>query len=129
MARILLVDDNGPVRRLLTLTISRTTHEVREATNGAEALEAIAQWRPHLVFLDIMMPGDIDGLEVCRRVKQDASLGKVIVVLLTARGQSADVEAGYAAGADDYLVKPVSPTKLSQLTERLLAGGTAQPTD
>lgn len=69
--------------------------------------------RPHLLLLDIMMPGSMDGLDLCRLVKSDPSLGMPRVVLLTARGQSQDIEAGMNAGADAYLLKPFSPSSSS----------------
>ena len=80
--------------------------------NADEGLEAVRRLRPDLLLLDVMMPGKLNGLDLCRLVKTDLSLGRPQVVLLTARGQSQDVEAGMNAGADAYLLKPFSPLKL-----------------
>ena len=119
--RILIVDDNAPVRQLLSLTLSALSGEIREARTGTEALECIEAWDPTLVVLDVMMPGEIDGLEVCRRTKDAGSGETPLVIMLSARGQAADVENGHAAGADAYLVKPVSPLKLLALAEGMLS--------
>jgi CheY-like chemotaxis protein len=75
--------------------------------------------RPDLMLLDVMMPGELDGLQVCHRVKNDPELQHVKVVLLTARGQVRDCDAGSRAGADEYLVKPFSPLQLIDTIERL----------
>ena len=75
---------------------------------------------PDLVLLDVMMPGELDGLQVCQRIKSDPRLAHIKVVLLTARGQARDREAGQQS-ADDYLVKPFSPLQLIETIERLVA--------
>ena len=75
--------------------------------------------RPHVVLMDVMMPGEIDGYEACRRIKDDPNLTETAVVILTARGQQSDLEAGEAAGADAYLVKPFSPLQLLDTVNQL----------
>lgn len=110
--RILIVEDHADIRRLIRMTLEFENHEIQEAVNADEALETIRQFRPQLILLDIMMPGALDGLDLCRLVKMDPSFGYPKVVLLTARGQPQDIEAGYQAGADAYLVKPFSPLQL-----------------
>ena len=77
--------------------------------------------RPALVLLDVMMPGELDGYQVCERIKRDPSISLTRVVLLTARGQKADQEQGRKAGCDAYLVKPFSPLNLIELIDKLLA--------
>jgi two-component system, OmpR family, phosphate regulon response regulator PhoB len=72
------------------------------------------------VLLDVSMPGELTGLEVCRRIRADEDLGGVRVMLLTARAREEDVHSGYAAGADDYLVKPFTPRELTRRIEELL---------
>lgn len=119
MKKLLIVDDKAEVRNLLRLTLASDDHVTREADNGLDALQLIRDWRPDIVLLDIMMPGEIDGLEVCNRVKQDPALRKTIVAMLTARGQESDLQAGQAVGADAYLVKPFSPTQLITMVNRL----------
>lgn len=121
--RVLVVDDNGEVRRLLQLTLEFGVFELREAVDGASALEAVRAWRPHVVLLDVMMPGEKDGYAVCTEIKADPELASTYVCLLTARGQMVDVQHGRKLGADAYLVKPFSPTKLVQI----ICGATGEP--
>lgn len=110
--RILIVEDHADIRRLIRMTLEFEDHEIHEAPNADEGLLAVQRLRPDLLLLDVMMPGTMDGLDLCRRVKTDPSLGAPAVILLTARGQSQDIEAGMKAGADAYLLKPFSPLKL-----------------
>lgn len=121
--RILIIEDHADIRRLIRMTLEFEDHEIHEAVNADEGLAAVQQWRPQLLLLDVMMPGSMDGLELCRRVKSDPELGRPWVVLLTARGQSQDIEAGMMAGADAYLLKPFSPLKLIETINSLGAGG------
>ena len=76
---------------------------------------------PDLMLLDVMMPGALNGLDVCRAMRQDARLAHTKIVLLSARGQSTDIQAGLDAGADDYIVKPFRPLQLVEAVEKLLA--------
>ena len=117
--RILNVEDHADIRRLIRMTLEFENHEIHEAVNADEGLEAVRQLRPQLLLLDIMMPGQLDGLDLCRLVKSDPSLGMPQVILLTARGQSQDIEAGMNAGADAYLLKPFSPLKLIETIDNL----------
>jgi len=119
--RLLLVDDNAEIRRLVRLTFGPERHDIHEAASGSEALMLVHRLRPHLVLLDIAMPGHLDGLELCRRLRTDLTLPGLRIVMLTARGQHNDVAAGYAAGADSYFVKPFSPLDLVDHVEGLLA--------
>ena len=81
------------------------------------------EFKPDLMLLDVMMPGELDGLQVCQRIKRDEATRHIRVVLLTARGQARDRETGRDAGADEYLVKPFSPLQLIETIERLLVVG------
>ena len=112
MKKILIVDDHADIRRLIRLTLEFERYDIVEAADGISALELAASTRPDVVLLDVMMPGDIDGLEVCRRIKAKAAPGSAKVIMLSARGQARDREAGLQAGADAYLVKPFSPLQL-----------------
>ena len=85
-------------------------------------MESCRQDAPDLVVLDLMMPG-MNGLDACRTIRSDPALAKTPVILLTARAQSSDVEAGLAAGADDYITKPFSPRDLAERVDALLAQG------
>jgi two-component system phosphate regulon response regulator PhoB len=87
-------------------------------------LRMAAAIKPDLMLLDVMMPGELDGLQVCQRIKSDPELKAIKVVLLTARGQQKDREAGTQVGADEYLIKPFSPLQLIETLERMV-GATA----
>lgn len=121
LPKILIVDDQPEVRKLVRMTLELGDYALAEAASGAEALQEIAADPPQLVLLDVMMPGALDGYEVCKRIKANPELNGLRVLLLTAKGQSGDLEAGCASGADAYLVKPFSPLELVELVERLLA--------
>jgi adenylate cyclase len=110
-ARILVVDDNEMNRDILVTRLAAHGYELAQAADGEEALSSIAQHRPDLVLLDVMMP-KLDGFEVCRRVKGDASLPFIPIILVTARADSVDVIAGLEAGADEYLAKPIDQQAL-----------------
>lgn len=112
MKKILIVDDHADIRRLIRMTLEFEDYDIREAADGESALVAAAQMQPDLVLLDVMMPGGIDGLEVCRRLRAAHGGCGPRVVMLSARGQARDREAGLQAGADTYLVKPFSPLQL-----------------
>lgn len=110
--RILIVDDNDDIRKLLRLTLDNADIELLEARSGMEALQIVQRVHPRLVLLDIMMAGEIDGLEVCRKIKADPMLFDTRVILVTSRAQQSDIRTGYQAGADMYLIKPFSPLQL-----------------
>jgi len=116
--KLLVVDDNSEVRNLLRLTLSFGDYEIKEATNGIDAINVINEWRPAIVLLDIMMPGEKDGLQVCREIKKDPELKDTFIAMLTARGQDQDIQEGSDAGADAYLIKPFSPLELSTIVGR-----------
>ncbi len=118
--RILIVDDQPDLRKLIRMTLELGEFEVHEAVDGAGALAQAAVLRPDLVLLDVMMPGGLNGYQVCERLKRDPVLTGTLVVMLTARGQAGDIDAGQVAGADGYLVKPFSPFELIERVETLL---------
>jgi two-component system alkaline phosphatase synthesis response regulator PhoP len=123
MARtILIVDDEQHIRLLIEQTLEDLLDEgvdLYTAADGDEAVAAIAAQRPDLVFLDVMMPGR-SGLDVCRALRADPATAGAHVVLLTAKGQATDREAGLAAGANDYLTKPFDPDALLALARGVL---------
>jgi two-component system phosphate regulon response regulator PhoB len=121
MKKILIVEDQPDIRKLIRMTLEFEDYEIHEAADGAFGLRMASAVGPDLVLLDVMMPGELDGLQVCQRIKSDPKLAGLKVVLLTARGQARDREAGQLAGADDYLVKPFSPLQLIESIERLVA--------
>lgn len=121
MARILITDDQTDLRRLIRWSLESGDNEIEEATNGNEALLKARSMRPDLMVLDVMMPGDLNGLQVCRMVKSDPGLAHIPIVLLSARGQVSDIREGTEAGADGYVIKPFSPQRLAAVVADLLA--------
>ncbi|GGR64479.1 response regulator [Deinococcus seoulensis] len=109
---ILIVEDHADLRKLIRLTFLGTDYRLHEASSGDEAMARIPELRPDLVILDVMMPGTLNGYQVCRRVKDDPALRHTCVMLVTARAQLDDIEQGRQAGADHYLIKPFSPMEL-----------------
>ena len=120
--KVLVVDDQPDIRRLVRMTLDIGEFDVYEAATGEMAVESAIAVKPRVVLMDIMMPGSIDGLGACRAIKADPRLRDVSVVMLTARGQQADIEAGSVAGADAYLVKPFSPLQLLDVVNDLIKG-------
>ena len=111
MAEILVIDDDPDIRSLLFDTLSGAGHEVRTEADGEAGLASATLLPPDLVLLDWMMPLG-SGLEVCHHLREDHHLDAVPVVMLSARGTEADIEWGFAAGVDGYIVKPFSPRAL-----------------
>jgi adenylate cyclase len=117
--RILIVDDNETNRDILRTRLSPHGYELTEAADGEEALAAAREQHPDLILLDVMMP-KIDGIEVCRRLKADADLPFMPIVLVTAKADSKDVVAGLEAGADEYLTKPLDQAALVARVKSML---------
>lgn len=121
MKRILITEDQPDIRKLIHMTLEFEDYEIREAPDGVEGLRVAKEFQPDLMLLDVMMPGELDGLQVCRHVKADPAQRHIKVVILSARGQVADRQAGKEAGADGYLIKPFSPLELIETLENMLA--------
>lgn len=124
---MLIVDDDRNLRKLLVATFSYGKYEIHEACNGADAVRLASQLRPAVILLDVMLPGELDGLEACRQIKAQPVLKGTTVILLTALGQQNDRRQGELAGADAYIVKPFSPLRLIELVESLQGGRPAAP--
>jgi two-component system response regulator ResD len=112
---VLVVDDEPTIGEVVSKYLERAGYETRVAADGYEALEAVAQSRPDLIVLDLMLPG-IDGLEVMRRVRDRSTA----IILLTAKGEESDRVIGLRLGADDYVVKPFSPAELVARVDAVL---------
>jgi adenylate cyclase len=109
--RILVVDDNETNRDILVTRLEAHGYQTLQAADGEEALRGVAQHRPDLVLLDVMMP-NLDGVEACRRLKSDRAVPFTPVILVTAKAATQDIVAGLDAGADEYLTKPVDQAAL-----------------
>lgn len=116
---VLVVDDEPFICRSLTFVLRKENYHVLEARNGEEALAVIRQHKPDLVFLDVMMP-KLNGFQVTQQVRSDPTLDSVKIILLTAKGQESDREVGKTAGANDYMTKPFSPTKILDRARQML---------
>jgi len=117
--KLLIVDDQDDLRRMLRIALGYGKYVMFEADNGADALALVEREHPDVILLDVMMPGGMDGFEVCRRIREFAANEQYspYIALLTARQQNADVDAGRDAGADIYIIKPYSPMRLVEIIE------------
>ena len=123
---VLVVDDEEDILELVRYNLSRNGFEVEGVGSGEEALQAVDRRRPDLVVLDLMLPG-VDGLEVCRQLRQREATEDLPVVMLTARGEEAEIVAGLELGADDYVAKPFSPRVLIARIKAVLRRRKAAP--
>ncbi|MEC2075729.1 response regulator transcription factor [Metabacillus fastidiosus] len=115
-AKILVVDDEDRIRRLLRMYLERENYDIDEAENGDEALELALNNNYDLIMLDLMMPG-IDGIEVCRQLREKKATP---IIMLTAKGEETNRVQGFEVGTDDYIVKPFSPREVVLRVKALL---------
>jgi two-component system phosphate regulon response regulator PhoB len=125
---ILVVEDEPAIQELVVYNLTKEKYQVTAVGTGEEALRAVEPLRPDLVLLDLMLPG-IDGLEVTRRLKAHPNTRDIPVIILTAKGEEADVVSGLELGADDYIPKPFSPRVLIARIRAVLRRATAAPID
>lgn len=118
--KILIADDNENIREALTYLLEDEGYKLSLAKDGAETLRKVKEFRPDILFLDIMMP-EINGYDVCRTIKTDPSLKNTYVIMLTAKGQVSEQERGKEVGADEYIVKPFSPMEILTKIKNILA--------
>ena len=116
---VLAADDDEDILELVAFRLERSGYTVLRARDGEEALRVALEARPDLAVLDVMMP-KLDGFELTRRLRADDATSRMPIILLTARAQDADVQAGFDAGADDYLRKPFSPQELRARVQAIL---------
>jgi DNA-binding response OmpR family regulator len=120
--KILVVDDNAQMRNLLRITFSSyAQYTLLQAQNAQEAIDLIKAESPEIIFLDVMMPGDMNGLDVCKFVKSSDEFKSIFITLLSAKGQKDDIATGMEAGADKYLTKPFSPMALLDIVAEVCA--------
>jgi two-component system alkaline phosphatase synthesis response regulator PhoP len=117
--RILLVDDEPDILEFISYNLKKEGFEVHTASNGIDAVKTATAILPHLILLDVMMPG-MDGIETCEEIKKIPALKQTIIAFLTARGEDYSQIAGFEAGADDYINKPVKPKVLVSRLRALL---------
>jgi len=117
--KILLVDDEPDILEIVGYNLSSEGYKLFTAENGAQALKIAKKEKPHLIILDVMMP-EMDGIEACEKLRAIPDLSESIITFLTARGEDYSQMAGFDAGADDYITKPVKPKVLVSKVKALL---------
>jgi len=120
--RVLFVDDEGQIRKLVETFLTRQGYVVATATDGYEAVKEIKKQRPHIVITDVQMP-NMNGLELTRRLRSEAATARMPIIMLSAKKQADDILAGYAQGADEYVAKPVELAVLAAKVDLLLRRG------
>lgn len=117
--KILLVDDEPDILEILSYNLTAEGYQVFTAKNGVEGVEKAKKRKPHLIILDVMMP-EMDGIEACEIIRATKGLEDTIITFLTARGEDYSLVAGFDAGADDYITKPIKPKVLVSKVKALL---------
>ncbi|MDH3795598.1 MAG: response regulator transcription factor, partial [Flavobacteriaceae bacterium] len=117
--KILLVDDEPDILEILNYNLSSQGYQVYTAKNGVEGVAKAKKNKPHLIILDVMMP-EMDGIEACEEIRNTPGIENTLITFLTARGEDYSQVAGYDAGADDYITKPVKPKVLLSKVKALL---------
>lgn len=116
---VVIVEDEADIADLIEFHLKREGYPTRVVGSGAEALRVIRREKPALILLDLMMP-EIDGLEVCRRLKREPDTREIPIIMVTARGEESDIVVGLELGADDYITKPFSPRVLMARVKTVL---------
>jgi DNA-binding response OmpR family regulator len=119
VARVLVCEDEPDILALIVTRLSREGHEVSTAADGAEGLRKVLEQPPDLVLIDWMMPG-LTGLDVCRALRAHPEARTLPIMMLTARAQQSDIDAAFAAGVDDFLIKPFRSGELQARVAALL---------
>ena len=117
--KILLVDDEPDILEIISYTLKSDGYLVYTAENGVKAIELAKKVKPDLIILDVMMP-EMDGIEACQIIRNDSEIGNSLIVFLSARGEDYSQIAGFNAGADDYITKPIKPKVLKSKIKSLL---------
>ena len=123
VARILIVEDEPNIIKLISIRLERLGHSINAADNGVAALEIVRASMPDLILLDVMIPV-LNGFQVLQQLKADPTTASIPVLMLTARGHERDIVAGIEGGADDYIIKPFSfPELISRVSSALARHG------
>ena len=117
--RILLVDDEEDILEFLSYNLRKEGFKIETANNGISALKKLNKFKPDLIILDVMMP-EMDGIEVCENIRNDEKNDDVLILFLTARSEDYSELAGFSAGADDYITKPIKPKLLVSRVNAIL---------
>lgn len=117
--KILIVDDEPNIIVPLEFLMEQNNYDVRAAETGEKALEIIAAWKPDLILLDIMLP-DLDGFDVCQKIRQQKAFRDIKIIFLSAMARSIDIEKGLGLAADDYITKPFATDHVVSRVNELL---------
>lgn len=120
--KVLIVDDEPNILLSLGFLVQKAGYQTKTAEDGQSALDAVNEWRPDLVLLDVNMPV-MDGFEVCQRLRADEQFNQLKIIILTAKGRNIEKEKGLALGADDYITKPFSNAGVVECINQLLNAG------
>ena len=118
-SRILLVDDEKDILEFLSYNLRKEGFEIETANNGKTALSKLSKFIPDLIILDVMMP-EMDGIEVCEKIREEEKFDDILIIFLTARSEDYSELAGFSAGADDYITKPIKPKLLVSRVNAIL---------
>jgi two-component system alkaline phosphatase synthesis response regulator PhoP len=119
LTKILLVDDDVDIQEFMSYNLRKESYQVFVASNGFEAIKIAEEIIPDLIILDVMMPG-MDGIEACEKIRNEKNIANVLICFLTARGEDYSQIAGFDAGADDYITKPIKPNVFLKKIDALL---------
>jgi DNA-binding response OmpR family regulator len=120
MAKIVIAEDEPDIRELIAFTLRFAGHEVITGNNGEEGYELTKKEKPDLSMFDVRMP-KMTGYDACKKIKADPEIAHIPVIFLSAKGQENEIEAGLAAGAEEYLLKPFAPDQLTEHIRAVLA--------
>jgi two-component system alkaline phosphatase synthesis response regulator PhoP len=118
--KILIIEDDPAISRLVDYSLRHEGYEVIAATNGLEGIRKVHDEAPDLKILDVMLPG-MDGFEICARLRSDPDTAQLLILMFSAKAQEIDKNTGLKVGADDYLPKPAAPAEIVSRVEKLLA--------
>jgi len=124
--KVVVIEDESDILEVIAYNLRREGYEVVESQSGEDGLEKIEKSAPHLVILDLMLP-EIDGIELCRRLKSDPLTAGIPVIMVTARGEESDIVLGLSMGADDYVTKPFSPRELVARVKAVMRRSRVEP--
>jgi two-component system alkaline phosphatase synthesis response regulator PhoP len=126
--KILVVDDEQDILEFVSYNLRKESFQVFQANNGRKAIELVREIKPHVVILDVMMP-EMDGIETCERIRAIPDMKNLMIAFLTARSEDYSQIAGFEAGGDDYIAKPIKPKVLVSRINALLRRGVVNPTE
>lgn len=118
--KILIIEDDPAISRLVDYSLKHEGYDVVAATNGLEGIRKAQYEAPDLVILDVMLPG-MDGFEICHRLRAESETSQLPILMFSAKAQEIDKDTGLKVGADDYLPKPAAPAEIVNRVEKLLA--------